>query len=860
MVKHSVHPAADKGFIIDWLVCGPFPKVGPHPSGRDSFYMDFLKDAGGEANIKPKTGLSHPSSCVESGSVQWKEYAAEPNGFVNFVELYGEPFVEFWRLEGGVAYAYTTIQCNEPKRAVFLLGSEDSAMVWLNGRLVHHDKIGRSPHPGQDVFVADLEKGLNRLLVKVARYGGGWGFYLQRFDPEEKVFVNKAGAIVPHLIVGQKLSAWASIPLINTTKQRIKNVRIRVLESGLFSSSLNETGGLAPGEWRRVPLWISTRREVEPDEVAELATSVEADGEIQRESLGLTTRRREEWFITTYRSKVDGSIQPYGLYIPTSYDKDRPYPLMVVLHGYKGGWAIGVYALKEWCIIAGVYARGEVAYREIGERDVFEVIEAVKERYNIDEDRIYLTGHSMGGSGTWYLGLHKPDVWAAIAPLSAGTDYRLRMERLIAVGEEIPEWLWALINESSPMYLVDNALNLPTFVSHGSDDKIVHVEHSRRIVAALKELGYTVEYDEVPGKGHTWGPSGRPWWGNECMDRPIISNFFHKYRRRRYPRKVHYKTNILRFNGAYWVEIDEMDEIYRTARITAEIHEGNIVEVKTENIFQYTLSLVEELGIDMDKPLTVISNGFKAQIEHIPMSGKVKLRAMRNGKGEEAGYIFLLNPEEAEKVDELEVWARLSEEGVTEMLYNQIGGKGLKKKPSLFGPIIDAFNSPFILIWGTRGDGAEVEANKKAAYGVATWWKAYANGECIVKADTEVTVRDIMRYNLVLFGDSETNILIEKIKDGLPVKFEKGFIYLGSQKFTGDGISLVMIYPNPLNTERYVLLNASTTAKGMGNFKMLYNGWMMLPDYVIFNGTIVENGLKGYLAAGFFDKNWQLPR
>ncbi|MEM2936588.1 MAG: hypothetical protein QW231_05370, partial [Candidatus Bathyarchaeia archaeon] len=158
------------------------------------------------------------------------------------------------------------------------------------------------------------------------------------------------------------------------------------------------------------------------------------------------------------------------------------------------------------------------------------------------------------------------------------------------------------------------------------------------------------------------------------------------------------------------------------------------------------------------------------------------------------------------------------------------------------------------------GNGADIEANEKAAYDVATWWKAYANGDCIVKADTEVTVRDILRYNLVLFGDSETNILVEKIEDGLPIKFEKGSIFLGSQKFTGDDTSLVMIYPNPLNMERYILLNASTTAKGMGNFKKLYNGWMMLPDYAIFNGTIVEEGLKGYLAAGFFDKNWQLPQ
>ncbi len=859
IMENKHHPAVEKGFIVDWLVCGPFPKIGPHPSGRDSFYIDFLKDAGGESNIEPREGLFHPSSCVNSGRVQWRRYTAEPNGFVNFVKVFGEPFVEFWRLKGGVAYAFTTIKCDEPKRAVFLLGSEDSVMVWLNGELVHHNKIGRSPRPGQDMFTADLKGGLNKILVKVARYGGGWGFYLQYFKPGTKLFVNKAGAIIPHLRVGEKINAWASIPIMNITEQRISSIQIKVDETNLFNQSISKAEGLDPSEWRRIPFWISTKHEVNPNENLELKLSVEADGEIQEICLEPTIRSREEWFITTYRSKVDGSIQPFGLYIPTSYDKNRSYPLIVVLHGYKGGWAIGSYTLKEWCIIAGVYARGEVPYREIGERDVLEVIEAVKRCYNIDEDRIYLTGHSMGGSGTWYLGLHKPDMWAAIAPLSAGTDYRLRLERLKAEGEEIPEWLWKIIDENSPMYLVENALNLPVFVSHGSDDKIVHVEHSRRIVAALKKLGYTVEYDEVPGKGHTWSASNRPWWGNECIDRPIITRFFHKYRRRRYPRRVHYKTNSLRFNRAYWVEIDEMNRIYETARIMAEVHDGNVIKVKTENITQYTLTLTEDMGINLEKPLTIITDGSKLYIDQIPRRGgcgKITLRALQNTMDKTVEYMLLLNPEMEASSPPL--WAIITENGIRNIIYDPASLDGLRKKRCLFGPIMDAFNSPFVIVWGSKGDENWLEANRRAAYNIAGWWKTYANGDCQIKADINISVMDIMQYNVVLFGGSETNIISERVDDELPIKVREASIYLGSRRLDGDDLSLAMIYPNPLNPRRYILLNASTAANGMENFKMIYSGWTMLPDYVIFNKSIIKDGVKGYLAAGFFDKNWRL--
>ncbi|MEM2058252.1 MAG: prolyl oligopeptidase family serine peptidase [Thermoproteota archaeon] len=851
MQNDKFHPAAAKGFITNWLVCGPFPKIGPDPSGRNGFYIDFLEEAGGEGRIKPYAGLSHSSDCVKSGSVRWEEYIAEPSGFVDFVKLFGEPFVEFWNLRGGIAYAYTTIESKEHKRVVFLLGSEDSVMVWLNGKLVHHNNIGRHASPGQDIFVADLEAGINRLLVKVARYAGGWGFYLQRYDAVGKLFINEARAIIPHLRVGEKLNGWACLPIANTTKQKLNKIRLRVLENDIFKPSLTEVPGLAPGEWRSIPFWIAAKREARLDEDPELKISVEVEGEVKNVSLKPVIRNRNEWFMTTYLSKVDGSVQPYGLLIPTSYEGNRSYPLIVLLHGYKGGWAIGNYALKEWCIVAGVYARGEVPYMEIGERDVFEVIEAVKERYNIDEDRIYLTGHSMGGRGTWYLGLHRPDVWAAIAPLSARSYYHKQEQ----AGVEIPQYLWVLLDEKSPMYLAENALNLPIFVSHGSEDKVVPVDHSRCIVAQLREMGYTVEYEEEAGMGHTWSRSGRPWWGEEWLDRPAIFNFFHKYRRKRYPRKIRYKTNGLRFNKAYWVEIDEMNTIYNTARINAEVLDGNVIQVLTENVLQFTLELQEDLGIDIDKSLTIVVNGFKVLIESIPKSKKVTLREMLNEKGEVMGYTFLLNREEVEKKGAFPVWARLDEGGVVEVLHLRRDG-GLKKRPSLFGPILDAFNSPFILVYGTLGNEAEVEANRKAAYDVAMWWKSHANGDCEVKADWELTTKDILEFNVILFGNPRTNILLAQVNEKLPIRFDGEGIRLGSQMLTEEDVGFIMIYPNPLNPERYMLLNSSITAKGMENIKKLYNRWMELPDYIIFNSAFTKEGWKGILAAGFFDKEW----
>ena len=839
-----------KGFITEWLICGPFPRIGPFPNGRDSFYIDFLKDAGGEEKIVPKIGLTHPSSCVDSGYVSWRKYVAGSNGYIDFVKIFGEKFVDFWNLRGGVVYAYTTIRCEKPSRAVFLVGSEDSIMVWLNGKLVHHNNVGRTRSPGQDMFVADLQKGVNRILVKVARYAGGWGFYLQIYDAKKKVFVNKDKAIMPDLRIGEKVRGWGCIPVLNVSKNRINKICIRVLENDLFNPSLVEFDGLSPGEWRRIPFWISMKRELNEDDSVELKILIEIDEEEIEEILKPRVRRKDEWFISTYRSRVDGSIQPYGLLVPTSYDPERKYPLIVILHGYKAGWAIGAYALKEWCIMVGVYGRGEVPYREIGEIDVFEVIEDVKKRYNIDEDRIYLTGHSMGGGGTWYIGLHRPDYWAGIAPLSAGSDYRLRMNRLAGAEERILEYLSKLIDERNPIYLAENALNLPIFVSHGSNDRIVSVEHSRRIVGKLRKLGYKVEYEEVKGKGHVWGSHNKPWWGREFLDRPIITNFFHKHRRHKYPRKVYYKTNSLRFNKAYWIEIDEMNRIYETAYIIAEVVDENVIDVKTKNIVEYKLKLCEELGIDMSKSLTIISNGFKIFLENIPRNGEIIVRTIYD-RDNIIGYMVLLDPDSR-------LWIKFDKNGSMETLYIPLEKYVLRKRKDLFGPIIDAFNSPFLLIYGSNGSGEENEANREAAYSIATWWKSYANGDCKIKADINVSVQDILKYNLILFGNHRTNILMAKINNKLPIKLINRGVKVGSKQFIGEDIGLIMIYPNPLNPNRYVLLNASIIHEGMYNIKKLYSRWVILPDYVIFKNDFIERGWKAYLAAGFFNKYWEL--
>ncbi|MCX7827422.1 MAG: alpha/beta hydrolase-fold protein, partial [Verrucomicrobiae bacterium] len=139
--------------------------------------------------------------------------------------------------------------------------------------------------------------------------------------------------------------------------------------------------------------------------------------------------------VRAYRSRVDGSVQPYALTIPDSYDGRKPVRLDVVLHG-RGSTLNEVSFIashdvdtkskpvppEQDYITLEVFGRVNNAYRWAGETDVFEALASVHQRYKIDDKRIVLRGFSMGGAGAWHLGLHYPDKWAAVEAGAGFTD------------------------------------------------------------------------------------------------------------------------------------------------------------------------------------------------------------------------------------------------------------------------------------------------------------------------------------------------------------------------------------------------------------------------------------------------------
>jgi pimeloyl-ACP methyl ester carboxylesterase len=181
-------------------------------------------------------------------------------------------------------------------------------------------------------------------------------------------------------------------------------------------------------------------------------------------------------------SSIDGSPQPFALWVPHGYSPKRSWPIIVALHGSDADHRmipenclhIPKRGFDERVILLSPFGRGDVDWRWMGESDLWEAMAWVRARYRIDTRRQYLSGLSMGGYGTWRLAAEHPEQWAAIAPVCGGGNVEA-MAKL----------------KRTPVWCV-----------HGERDPVVPVKQSRELVEELKRLKGRVRYDELSGWGH----------------------------------------------------------------------------------------------------------------------------------------------------------------------------------------------------------------------------------------------------------------------------------------------------------------------------------------------------------------------
>ncbi len=301
--------------------------------------------------------------------------------------------------------------------------------------------------------------------------------------------------------------------------------------------------------------------------------------------------------VITFLSDVDDSEQPYALYLPKNYDEKKKYPLAIMLHGAQSNHRLALKRVfgfsnqqgendleasryfQAWAdvdfIVASPYARGTMGYKGIPEKDVWDVVADVKRRFHIDEDRTYLTGLSMGGGGTLWIGLTRPDVWAAIAPTCPAPPFGT-VER------------------------AGNALNFPVHFYQGGADRTVDPEGTRQWRKRLEDLGTTVEYTEYPGVGHNS-------WENAYADEAVFK-WFGQFKRNKFPDRVRFTTDSYQYSGAYWVAFEKLTP-GTFAKIDAKFTGPNRIEIASSDLDALTLNLAGHPKYARGRPVEIAIDG-----------------------------------------------------------------------------------------------------------------------------------------------------------------------------------------------------------------------------------------------------------
>lgn len=536
-----------------------------------------------------------------------------------------------------------------------------------------------------------------------------------------------------------------------------------------------------------------------------------------------------------YVSRIDGSIQPYGIVVPESYDPKTAtrHRLDLWFHGrgetlsevnflQNRRTQVGQFAPRDTFVLHP-YGRYCNAFKFAGEVDVLEALESVRDRYRIEDDLIAVRGFSMGGAACWHLAVHYSDRWFAANP-GAGFSETAKFLRHFQNEETEPTWF-----ERRLYHLYDatdwapNLFHCPTVAYSGEDDP--QKQAADVMEEALAEAGIKLRHVIGPKTKHHYHPDSQA-----AVERLMDS--LAETGRDRFPAAIHLVTYTLKYNRMGWVTIDGIAEHWQRAAVEAVMADSSSVDVATNNVTELTFDLPAGWCLlNVDQPVSVIIDEQEVIVPQ-PLSDRSWHAQLHLDEGK-----WTAGPRPA---------------------------KGLRKQHNLQGPIDDAFMDSFIFV-RPSGDAAHpavgewVESEFERAI---EHWRRQFRGDARVKFDHEVTDDDIASANLVLWGDRSSNKLLARIADKLPIIWQKDSIVAGDQTFAADRHALVMIYPNPLNPQRYAVLNSGFTFR---EFAYLNNARQVpkLPDWAVVDVRVPPDALwPGKIAAAaFFDEQWQLdPR
>jgi hypothetical protein len=409
-------------------------------------------------------------------------------------------------------------------RRVFARG-DGALALWSDGAQQPGDVYGSGRMRVPMVTRAGAD---NPMIARV--FGARGAPRVQLFQTSDELVINTEDATAPDLVVGDAAEQWFGVAVLNLREDAVSDVTARVEESADFAPTAVEYPSLSGGAVTQIAFRLQPKRTwSEPGRRVTVALRIESralDWTYRRE-VTLGTVGSDTTWRRTFRSEVDGSAQYYGVVPPSRFDPTRAYGLVLALHGasVEGIGHARAYSRREWTYVIAPTNRRPYGFDwELwGRLDALEVLEHATRSFRIDPTRVHLTGHSMGGHGTWNIGVHFPGRFATINPSAGWSSF------YTYTGARRPTGAFARAAAASDtnVYL-PNLARRGAYVLHGTADDNVPIREPRALVPALRMHTMDVQFHEQPGAGHWWDGMDAP--GADCVDWTALFTFMENRR------------------------------------------------------------------------------------------------------------------------------------------------------------------------------------------------------------------------------------------------------------------------------------------------------------------------------------------
>jgi len=714
---------------------------------------------------------------------------------------------------GRSGYIYLTYTSDKDKNTLLTITGNNS--VFVNGVLHAGDPYSS----GWLHLPIRLKKGLNEFYVRSLAITASLSF------PTKDVLLNTEDPTMPTLQPGiDKDALYAAIMVINNSQKELKGLQL-----------INEIGGKkSTSPIPSIPALSVRKIQFSFDPTGISSTGkyncqlvlTEKNKVLDEAVLIMEAVASGDKYSVTFESAIDGSLQYYAVTPQISPKKGAA--LFLSVHG-AGVEALGqarAYKSKDWGTLVAATNRRPRGFNweDWGRLDALEVLQLGRTRFEPDPQHIYLTGHSMGGHGTWFLGATYPDKWAAIAPCSGYPTLKGygSADGLIPDSSSSPmeQLLLRSGNQSDVPKLASNYKPLGVYVLHGDNDQVVSVNYARQMRKQLGEFHTDMSYYEYPGGEH--------WFGDQSVDWGPLFSFF-KWHERALDSNVNvidFKTSSPGISSSYrWASIEQQDMPLQYSRIQLKRNsKSKSISGVTENVRLLKLDL-QQFGANASISIS-LDNGAKLEYKTKNVSDIIYL-LQSNGQ-----WTFTTKPDSFEK------------------------------GPHRYGTFKEAFNNRMVFVYGTIGAKEENEWNlNKAKFDAETWYYR-GNGAVDIVTDKEFSLAKYKDRGVIIYGNKSSNAAWNSLLTDCPIQVERNKITAGDKQWTGDDLGAYFVWPIRSSSIASVAVIAGTGLKGMNtaNANQYFAGASGFPDFMIFSSSMLLNGAGGMKMTGFYDWQWRLDK